>query len=260
MSSPDLAPFVAHAGRLADASGAIVRRYFRTPVAVDDKADASPVTIADREAETAMRTLTAAAYPGHGIIGEEFGRDRAEAEYVWVLDPIDGTKAFITGKPLFGTLIALTRRGVPVLGVIDQPVTRERWIGVAGERTRFNGAPVATRPCPGLDRAIVNTTSPDLCDAVEGRAFARLARRCRLAQYGGDCYAYGLVASGFLDLVVEAGLKAHDFCALVPVVAGAGGVMTDWSGRALDLASDGRVVAAGDRAALEAAIAVLTEA
>jgi len=260
MPSPpgSLAAFAVHAECLADAAGAVIRRYFRTPVAIDDKADASPVTIADREAETAMRALTETAFPGHGIIGEEHGRVRADAEYVWVLDPIDGTKAFITGKPLFGTLIALVHRGVPVLGIIDQPVTGERWIGIRGEPTRFNGALIAARRCGGLDRATLSTTSPDLFHGADAAAFARLAKRCKLTVYGGDCYAYGLVASGFIDLVVEAGLKSYDFCALAPIVAGAGGAMADWQGKPLTLASDGRVVAAGDPGVLAAAVAELS--
>jgi len=259
LSPPDsLAAFTVHAECLADAAGAVIRRYFRTPVTVDDKADASPVTIADRESETAMRALTEAAFPDHGIIGEEHGRVRADAEYVWVLDPIDGTRAFITGKPLFGTLIALVRRGVPVLGIIDQPVSRERWIGIAGEPTRLNGSVIAARRCGGLEWATLSTPSPDLFDGADAAAFARLKKRCKQTVYGGDCYAYGLVASGFIDLVVEAGLKPYDFCALAPIVAGAGGAMADWQGRPLTLASDGRVVAAGDPDVLAAAVAELS--
>jgi histidinol phosphatase-like enzyme (inositol monophosphatase family) len=238
--------FIQLAERLADASGAVIRRYFRTAVVAEAKADATPVTIADREAEAAMRDLIAEAFPDHGIVGEEHGSERGDAELVWVLDPIDGTKSFITGRPIFGTLIALTRGGMPILGVIDQPVLGERWIGAAGAQTTFNGAAAAVRACPALDQAILNTTSPDLFDGGDRGRFDRLAGKVRHTLYGGDCYAYALLASGFVDLVVEAGLNSYDFCALVPVIEGAGGVMTDWRGERLSMASSGRVVAAGD--------------
>ena len=252
--------FIDFAGQLADASGAVVRRYFRTPITVDDKSDDSPVTAADREAEAAMRALIRSRYPRHGIIGEEEGAVRADAELVWVLDPIDGTKSFIAGKPMFGTLIALVRAGAPILGVIDQPVTGERWSGAAGAPTRFNGETVAVRPCAALAGAILNTTSPDLFAGADAESFTRLAGAVKHALYGGDCYAYGLLASGFIDLIVEADLKAHDFCALAPVVEGAGGIMTDWRGAALTLASDGRVIAAGDATVHARAIEMLAAA
>lgn len=238
--------FIELAERLAAASGAVIRQYFRTSVAIDWKSDETPVTVADREAERAMRDLIAAAYPEHGILGEEHGADRADAELVWVLDPIDGTRSFIAGKPIFGTLIALTRNGAPILGIIDQPINRERWIGAAGMKTSFNGAPVATRPCATLDRATLNTTSPDLFAGGDRTRFRKIAAASHEVLYGGDCYGYGLVASGFIDLVIEAGLKPHDYCALAPVVEGAGGSITDWRNRKLTLGSDGRIVACGD--------------
>jgi inositol-phosphate phosphatase / L-galactose 1-phosphate phosphatase / histidinol-phosphatase len=243
---------------LADAARAVIRGYFRRKIAIDDKSDQTPVTIADREAEAAMRRLIEARFPTHGIIGEEHGRVRAEAESVWVLDPIDGTKSFICGIPLFGTLIALTRRGRPVLGVIDQPILGERWLGAAGRATTLNGAPARTRQCPALGHATLFSTAPELMFAGQDAAgFAALARAVKLTRAGADCYAYAQLASGFIDLVVEAGLKPYDYCALAPVIAGAGGVITDWQGRALDLASDGRVVAAGDPGLAAAARAVL---
>ncbi len=243
--------------RLADASGAVIRRYFRTPVAVDDKADESPVTIADREAEAAIRAIVAVERPDHGIIGEEHGSDRPDAEWVWVIDPIDGTKSFITGRPIFGTIIALLHGGVPVLGVIDQPIVGDRWVGAAGHGTTFNGAAARVRACPSLGAAILGTTSPDAFAGDDFAAFRRVAGGVKIPIYGGDCYSYGLVAAGHLDLVVESGLKLYDWAGLVPVVVGAGGVMTDWSGRPLALGSDGRVVAAGDPACHAAALARL---
>jgi histidinol phosphatase-like enzyme (inositol monophosphatase family) len=241
---------------LADAAGGVVRRYFQTGIEADDKADQSPVTLADREAESVMRALIAARAPEHGIIGEEHGRENAGAEHVWVLDPIDGTKAFLTGKPLFGTLIGLLHRGVPVLGIIDQPVLGDRWLGVAGRPTTRSGRAARVRPCAGLGQARLSTTGPQYFSEEKRRAFERVAGQVKLLSYGGDCYQYGLVASGSIDVVIESGLKLHDFAALVPVVTGAGGVMTDWQGRALDANSEGDVVAAGDArvhaAALEA--------
>ncbi len=245
------------AAHLADLAGEVLRRYFRAPVAVERKSDRSPVTIADREAETAMREAITAAFPEHGVIGEEHGAERGDATFVWVLDPIDGTKAYITGKPTFGTLIALLENGTPILGVIDQPILRERWCGARGTPTTLNGAAARARACGGLGEAALHTTSPDLFDGAEIAAFARVRERSRMTLYGADCYAYALLASGFVDVVVEAGLKPYDYCALVPVIEGAGGVITDWRGAALTLQSDGRVIAAGDRRVHDEALALL---
>jgi histidinol phosphatase-like enzyme (inositol monophosphatase family) len=239
--------FVKIAHRLADVARPVVRKYYRTAVAVDVKADASPVTIADREVETAMRAILAEECPDHGILGEEHGRQNIDAEYVWVLDPIDGTKSFIVGKPSFATLIALCHNGKPVLGIIDQAITDERWVGVTGEETTFNGSPVSTRPCPTLDQAIFFTTAPELFRGPQILAYETIRNQCRQPMYGVDAYAYGLTALGLADLVVEANLQAYDFCALVPVVEGAGGKMTDWQGESLHIYSDGCVVATGDR-------------
>jgi inositol-phosphate phosphatase/L-galactose 1-phosphate phosphatase/histidinol-phosphatase len=253
----DLAPFLALATELADAAGAAIRPYFRQNIAVDDKPDLSPVTVADRATEQAMRRLIAARFPEHGIIGEEFGREREDAEFVWVLDPIDGTKSFISGVPLFGTLIALAREGRPILGIIDQPISRERWVGATGRATTFNGQPVRCRPCAGLATATIFATSPDMFRGDDAAAFARAAGAAKLVRYGADCYAYGLLALGLVDLVIEASLKTYDFSAMLPIVEGAGGVATDWQGRPLGLASDGRVLVAGDRRAHRAAQALL---
>jgi inositol-phosphate phosphatase/L-galactose 1-phosphate phosphatase/histidinol-phosphatase len=243
----EIAPeFLTLAHALADAAGAIARRYFRQKITIDQKPDLTPVTIADREAEAAMRDLIAARFPSHGIIGEEHGRVRDDAEFVWVLDPIDGTKNFISGIPLFGTLIGLAQAGRPVLGVIEQPVLRERWVGAAGAASSLNGAAVRTRACAALGEATLYSTSPDMFVGADVEGFARLKGQVRLARYGADCYAYAQLASGFIDLVVERDLKPYDFCALVPVIAGAGGAIVDWQGQLLDLKSDGRVIASGD--------------
>lgn len=258
MTAVSYREFEGLAHRLADRAGEIQRRYFRTPVSVEAKADASPVTVADREAEAAMRELIRAAYPGHGILGEEHGDEALDAEFVWVLDPIDGTKSFITGRPLFGTLIALAHAGRPVLGIIDQAILRERWVGVAGEAAAWNGRPIRARPCPRVEDAVLFTTSPLLFDpGAEREAYERVQARVRLPMFGGDCYAYGLLAAGYADLVVEAGLAPYDFMALAPVVEGAGGRATDWQGRPLALSSSGQVLAAGDARAHAAAAALL---
>ena len=253
------ADLVALANSLADAARPIAARYFRTPVTVDDKSDRSPVTIADREAETAMRTLLAKQVPAHGVFGEEHGAERTDAEYVWVLDPIDGTKAFITGLPIFGTLIALLHRGVPVLGVIDQPILKERWIGAAGRPSTLNGQPIKVRACASLDKAYMYSTAPLMFPGPIAKRHESLAEQVKLFRWGGDCYAYGLLAAGHVDLVVENSLKLYDFAALVPVIKGAGGLITDWKGRELDMHSDGSVLAAGDPTIHRAASKILTD-
>jgi histidinol phosphatase-like enzyme (inositol monophosphatase family) len=250
---------IAFASALADEAGRIVRPMFRAPVLVHSKQDESPVTRADKDAELAMRALIARTYPDHGILGEEFGHENAGAPWCWVLDPIDGTRAFITGRPSFGTLIGLLHDGVPVLGVIDQPVTGERWIGVRGRPTLFTsslGGQIGTRPCSGLADAELSATSPEMFgDSWPG--FQRLSSRVRRTSWGGDCYAYGLLALGQIDIIAECGLKPWDWAALVPVVTGAGGRLVDWQGRALTLASTGHALAVGDARLLEQAIAAM---
>ena len=245
---------IALAGRLADAAGAAIRPLFRAEFGLETKADSSPVTRADREAEAAMRRILEAERSGDGVIGEEYGEKPGVTGRQWVLDPIDGTRSFTVGRPIFGTLIALVEDGWPVLGIIDQPIARERWIGAAGRPTVFNGAPARTRTCAALTGAIVATTSPHLFEEGDVPHFMGLVRAAsggNLRQgpvYGGDCYNYGLLASGHLDIVCESGLKLHDFAALVPVVEGAGGRMSDWNGDPLTAASDGHVLAIGDPA------------
>lgn len=251
MALPCPEEFLTLGQRLADAAADVALEHFRRGVTIENKADQSPVTLADRGAEAAMRKLVARHFPTHGIVGEEYGAERADADYVWVFDPIDGTKAFITGNPQFGNLIALMREGVPILGIINMPAQRERWVGALGHPTRFSdarGSEVCrVRPCPALSEATFRTISPSLFDGGNEHLHAALRKRVRLALYGGDCFSYGQVASGWIDLVVEAGLGVYDYLALVPVVEGAGGVMSDWQGRPLSLESDGRVIAAGDR-------------
>lgn len=253
-----LAALAAVAEAAADVAGAVIRPLFRAELTAELKGDASPVTIADRAAEQAMRAVLAERTPEAGVMGEEFGVDRPGAGLRWVLDPIDGTRAFITGRPIFGTLIALLEEGVPVLGVIDQPVTGERWVGVAGERTRFRGfaGRAGVRRRASLAEAELSCTSPEMLGAELPR-FQRLAGAVRRVTWGGDCYGFGLLALGQIDIVAECDLKLWDWAALGPVVEGAGGMLRDWSGRKLSLDSAGDVLAVGDEALLEPAIARL---
>ena len=244
LSPPQLAAYSSFAQALADKVRPLSRKWFRHPLAVDTKADESPVTQADREVEAALREAIAREYPEHGIFGEEFGASHAEAELVWSLDPIDGTRAFISGNPLWGTLLALLHRGRPVFGLIDIPMLDERWIGAADLPASLNGETCRVSGCTELRQAILYATSPDIFAGAELAGFDALAQAARMRRYGGDCYSYGLLASGHVDLVVEAGLQPYDYLALMPVIEGAGGVITDWSGQPLGLGSQGRVVAA----------------
>lgn len=250
---------IALALRLADAAGDAIRPHFRSGVGVERKGDASPVTVADRAAEEAMRRMLKAEVPRDGIIGEEFGSEEGTSGRTWVLDPIDGTVSFIAGRPIFGTLIALLVDGWPVLGVIDQPILGERWVGASGFPTTFNGKEVRTRPCRELSDAMLATTGPHYFDDHQGEHFMTLAAKTdhKRMVMGGDCYNYGLLASGHLDVVCEAGLKLHDWAALVPVVEGAGGTMCDWNGEPLHAQSDGHVLAIGDPARLENVVEAL---
>lgn len=257
----DFSPLIAAAEAAADVAGAVVRPFFRASVGVDDKSDRSPVTIADRTAEQAMRAVLAERCPEHGILGEEFGLDRPQARLRWVLDPIDGTRAFITGRPSFGTLIGLLDGDRPILGVIDQPITGERWVGVAGRPTLVRsplGGRAGCRPCPSLAQAELSCTSPEMLDAEEPR-WRRLAKAVRRNYWGGDCYAYGLLAIGQIDIVAECSMKVWDWAALVPVVEGAGGRVTDWAGQPLRADGDGSVLAVGDPALLPDAVLRLTQ-
>lgn len=247
------------AHRLAEAARSEIRPLFRTAIDSEAKGDATPVTIADRNAEAAMRKIIEVECSADGIHGEEYGVKDGVSGRQWVLDPIDGTTGFLAGRPIFGTLIALLADGFPVLGVIDQPILDERWIGVAGQGTTFNGAPVKTRPCSHLDKATIATTGPHYFTVEQGDRFMALAGQTdhKRMVMGGDCYNYAALASGHIDIVCEAGLKLHDYAALVPVVEGAGGVMGDWRGEPLHADSDGTVLALGDSARLEDVIEIL---
>ena len=267
MTAVDFAAFV---DRLAQLSGEVILPFFRTLIGAEDKSRGGvfdPVTEADRGAESAMRRVINQTFPAHGIVGEEYGADRPDAEYVWVLDPIDGTKGFISGLPTWGTLIGLMHNGRPVYGMMSQPFTRERYFG-DGKRARVRAPALPrgetpavdwatrnlrVRSCAGLGDATLMTTSPQMfAEGEERDAYGRVEREARLTRYGGDCYAYCMLASGFVDLVVEANLKPYDIVALIPIIEGAGGIVTSWDGG--DAAKGGRIVAAGDRRVHEAAM------
>ncbi len=257
MTDIDLGEFSAFAGQRADASRAQLRASLGRPVQADPKGDGSPVTAIDRAVEARLREMIAARYPDHGIVGEERGAARPESDSVWVIDPIDGTLAFLAGIPVFGTLIALVRGGAPAIGVIDLPATGERWVGCEGRPTMHNGEAVRARPCAELSTALLSTSNPDFYGEAEFEAFERLKASTRWTVYGGSCLAYARIASGRIDVGVDAGLDPVDYCALVPVIRGAGGAITDWEGRALSLGSGSRVLAAGDPRAHARALEIL---
>jgi myo-inositol-1(or 4)-monophosphatase len=260
MGAVDFAAFV---DELATISGETIRPFFRTSLGVDNKdrkGSFDPVTAADRAAESAMRALIRRTFPDHGIIGEEFGTENTEAEYVWVLDPIDGTKSFIAGMPAWGTLIGLTRLGEPVFGMMHQPFIGERFSGDGGAahyRGPVGERDLRVRPCERLDQAILFTTSPRLMNKSDRAIFARVEDAAKLSRYGGDCYAYCMLAAGHVDLVIETELKAYDIIPLIPIIVGAGGVVTTWEGSAPE--RGGRIIAAGDRRAHAEAMRLLGE-
>ncbi len=250
-ADPDSEAFLGMAHSLADRASAVILPHFRTDLRVDHKGGSAldPVTEADRAAEAVMRATLAKAYPGHGIIGEELGSERADALYCWVLDPIDGTRAFIMGQPLWGTLIGLLAHGRPLLGLMHQPFTGERfYAGANAAYFRRDGSEhrLRTRPCSALSEAFLASTSPDLFTAKdEQQRFAALSGRVRLRRFGGDCYNYCLLAAGHIDLVVEAELKPYDILPLMPIIERAGGIVTTWDGG--DARAGGCILAAGDR-------------
>jgi inositol-phosphate phosphatase / L-galactose 1-phosphate phosphatase / histidinol-phosphatase len=248
------------AGRLADAAGAAIRPFFRADFAHEAKSDASPVTEADRAAEAAIRAILDKECPHDAIIGEEYGEKAGTSGRTWVLDPIDGTVSFMAGRPIFGTLIALLEGDWPVLGLIDQCISGERWIGAAGKETTLNGIPVRTRISRELKDAVLASSGPQYFDDLTSEHFMTLAAKTahKRMLWGGDCYNYALLATGQIDLVVEANLKLHDFAALVPVVEGAGGIMCDWNGDPLHAASQGDVIALGDPARLDDVLEALS--
>ena len=257
MTAIDFASFV---DQLASVSGETILPFFRTALAVENKKARGfdPVTAADRAAEDAMRTLIRKQFPAHGILGEEYGAERTDAEYVWVLDPIDGTKSFIAGMVAWGTLIGLMRFGEPVFGMMHQPFTRERFSGDSeAARYRGPGGPrdLRVRACASLSDAVLFTTSPLLMNEADRAVFARVENAVKLSRYGGDCYAYCMLAAGHIDLVIETEIKPHDIVPLIPIIVGAGGIVTTWENGPAQ--GGGRIVVAGDKRVHEAALAML---
>ncbi len=248
MTAIDFAAFV---DQLAAVAGDTIRPFFRTALSVENKSSSGgfdPVTAADRAAETVMRALIKRTFPEHGILGEEFDAERPDAEYVWVLDPIDGTKSFICGMPVWGTLIALTRRGEPIYGMMYQPFTGEHFSGdgsAASYRGPAGDRALRTRLCSSLEDAVLQTTSPLLMRDADRQIFQRVEQMVRLSRYGGDCYAYCMLAAGLVDLVIETELKPYDILPLIPIIEGAGGIVTTWDNKRPT--QGGRVIAAGDR-------------
>ena len=241
----------------AENAGKIVLNHFRQNIPVDNKQDDSPVTKADKECEAFIREALKKKYPDYGIIGEEFGNENENAEYVWVIDPIDGTKSFIAGVPLFGTLIALMHRNRPVLGIMHQPFTRETWAGADGIPTVLNNKHVHTRTCSALNQAVMMTTDTDLFHDDEKTAFFRLKNAVRHLRQSADCYAYALLATGCIDIVCESDLNVYDFAALIPIIENAGGVVTDWKGNAVT-ANSVNVLACGNDFLHQNALRLLT--
>ncbi len=257
MNASELKRFAECGVRAVDVSGALIREYNRKPFQIEVKGDGSPVTSVDPAVEDQMREIIAAEHPDHGILGEERKAYAPDSEFVRVIDPIDGTLAFIAGIPVFGTLLALLHNGIPVLGIIDMPMTGERWIGVDGLQTTRNGKPVHSRPCADLAMALMSTSNPDYYDRTNAPALERLKKATRFAIYGGSCMFYAQIAAGRVDICIDVQFKIYDYLALIPVVQGAGGVFTNWEGRAAGLHSGSQYIAAGDPRAHEQALKIL---
>ena len=244
------------AGQLASfcfASRAVIARYFRAPLTIEGKADNSPVTVADKQAEAAIRAAIEEAYPQHNIVGEEAG-GIISGDFDWVIDPIDGTRVFITGKPLFGTLIALCYQGVPVASVIDMPQIDEMFIAVKGKGATLNGAPIAVSGITDLAHARIASTAPEALSEQAFVNYRALSARCLSSNWGGDCYNYALLAAGHTDLVIEHQLASHDIMALIPVIEEAGGIVTDWQGGDVRLGQTQSLIAAASPALHKSAL------
>jgi histidinol phosphatase-like enzyme (inositol monophosphatase family) len=250
----------AFAGVLAEESRRMLLDVVGKERAVEVKPDRSFVTDMDLAIERRLRELIADAHPDHGVIGEEQGGALVDAEFVWVLDPIDGTAPFIAGMPVFGTLIALMHNGRPVIGIIDQPSGGNRWLGVDGRPTLHNGAPCRTRACADLGSAILSVCNPDFFHRSEYPALDALREATAWRIYGGACLSFGLLASGRTDVHLDTQFKIHDLAPYTPIIAGAGGVVSDWDGKPITLNSGPRILAAGDPARHRDALAVVRQA
>jgi histidinol phosphatase-like enzyme (inositol monophosphatase family) len=259
MDPRELEHFAASMNRMADASGDLIREMRYADFETEIKNDGSPVTSVDQAVETRIREIIAELHPDHGIIGEEHDDVAPDSEFVWVIDPIDGTLPFLAGFPVFGTLISLVHHQNPILGTIDMPMTRERWVGGGDLQTLRNGEPVHVRACDDISTALMSTSNPDFYDKGSAPALARMKQATKLSVYGGSCMAYAQIASGRIDIGMDVQFDIFDFLALVPVIAGAGGVITDWDGMALNVKSGDRFIATGDKCIHDQALKILNQ-
>ncbi len=259
MSDIQLSAFVKSAEMMAAFAGNLIREAAERPYGMELKSDGSPVTDVDKATEDCIRTLIAERHPDHGILGEEREPVSPDAEFVWVIDPIDGTLPFLAGIPVFGTLIALMQGDTPLLGIIDMPMTNERWVGQHGKETLRNGVPVRTRECSDLSSALMSTSNQDFYGPDDIEALTRMKDATRLAVYGGSCMSYAQLATGRIDVGMDVQFDIHDYLALVPVIQGAGGAITDWDGNALGLHSGHRFIAAGDKKVHDEALRILNQ-
>lgn len=260
ISSSHWADLLAVAEQAIDQAAHIIRPFFRTSLETLIKEDESPVTLADQGAEQVIRRCLAHYFPHYDILGEEQPATSTGSRYCWVVDPLDGTRAFITGRPTFGTLIALLVEGKPVLGIINQPITGERWIGMANQPSRYTspfGGRIGTRSCAALEEAELSCTSPEMLESAPVPTWPALKKAVKRVSWGGDCYAYGLLSLGMLDIIAECDMKIWDWAALVPIIEGAGGLITDWKGQALTMHSNGTVIAVGDKKLHSSCISLL---
>lgn len=252
MTDSKINEFVTFSHYLADLSADIAKKYFRQNFGEKTKLDDTPVTLADKEIETIIRSEIEKRFPSHGIIGEELTDIKTDADYKWIIDPIDGTASFIIGRPIFGTLICLSYKNKPLIGMINQPIIGERWVGVAKQYSKFNGQNIKSRNCQNIANAVLCTTSSFFFKGKELDIFTNIASKTKYQSqgwviYGGDCYLYGLLALGFIDIIIETGLSNYDYMALIPILEEAGGTISDWEGKNLDLNSNGKILACGDK-------------
>ena len=259
MTASKLKRFTKCAVRAVEFGGTLMREYACKPFHIEVKGDGSPVTTVDKAVEDRMRDIIIAEHPDHGILGEERKAHAPDNEFVWVIDPIDGTLPFLAGIPVFGILLALLHNGIPVLGIIDMPMTAERWIGADGLKTTRNGRPVHTRSCADLSMALMSTSNPDYYDHTNAPALERLKQATRFAVYGGSCMFYAQIASGRVDICIDVQFAIHDYMALIPVIQGAGGIFTTWEGSTATLHTGSQYIASGDPRIHEQALKVLSD-
>ncbi len=243
----NLKELVSFSNFLADESEKVIKKYFRTPLNIDSKEDKSPVTLADKEVELKIRELINKKYPSHGILGEEFDPQNIDSEFLWVIDPIDGTRSFIAGHKDFGTLIALVHKSKPIIGIINCPIHNERWIGIINEKTTMNDKAVKTSNTSSLNKSYFCTSGLYLENDHFKKSCDKIIKQAKYYRLGGDCYMYGMIASGLIEIVLEDTLKTHDYMALIPVIEGAGGIVTDKHGNSVTINSEGSILATANK-------------